>query len=130
METAIIVALITAVVGIIGYVFDRKGKREAQIQQSKANELTERQQDWVRRGDIIDDLTEHLDRMQAEIDRLRALGLIQQEEIDYLRLSKQGILNTVRLLQGVLNDEVAVALAQLEIDAAAKEKQGGQGTDD
>lgn len=130
METAIIVALITAVVGIIGYVFDRKGKREAQIQQSKANELTERQQDWVRRGDIIDDLTEHIHRMQEEIDRLRALVLIQQQEIEYLRGSKQGILNTVRLLQGVLNDEVAVALAQLEIDAATKEQQGGQGTDD
>lgn len=130
METAIIVACITAAVAIIGYFFDRKGKREAQVQQVKANELTERQQDWVRRGDIIDDLTEHLDRMQSEIDRLRALGLLQQEEIEYLRLSKQGILNTVRLLQGVLNDEVAVALAQLEIDAATKEKQGGQGTDD
>lgn len=130
METAIIVALITAAVGLIGYFFDRKGKREAQVQQNKANELTERQQDWVRRGDIIDDLTEHIERMQDEINRLRASVLVQQAEIEYLRGSKQGILNTVRLLQGVLNDEVAVALAQLEIDAAAKEKQGGQGTDD
>lgn len=130
METAIIVTLITAAVAIVGYFFDRKGKREAQIQQHKANELTERQQDWARRGDIIDDLTEHLQRMQDEIDRLRALGLLNQEEIVYLRTSKQGILNTVRLLQGVLQDEVAVALAQLEIDTSTQENQGGHGTDD
>ena len=130
METAIIVALITAAVAVVGYFFDRKGKREAQIQQHKANELTERQQDWERRGDIIDDLTAHLQTMQNQIDRLVAKGLLDQAEIEYLRTSKQGILNTVRLLQGALNDEVAVALAQLEIDRAAQENQGGHDTDD
>ena len=130
METAIIVALITAAVAVVGYFFDRKGKREAQLQQHKANELTERQQDWERGGDIIDDLTAHLQTMQTQIDRLVAKGLLDQAEIEYLRTSKQGILNTVRLLQGALNDEVAVALAQLEIDRAAQENQGGHDTDD
>lgn len=122
METAIIVACITAAVAIIGYFFDRKGKREAAAQQAKANELTERQQDWARRGDIIDDLTEHIARMQKEIEEDRA-------EILYLRGSKQGILNTVHLLQGALRDEVAIALAQMEIDKAAQENQGGHDTD-
>lgn len=130
METAIIVALITAAVGIIGYFFDRKGKRESAAQQAKANELTERQQDWERRGDIIDDLTTHIQTMQNQIDRLVAKGILDQEEIEYLRTSKQGILNTVRLLQGVLQDEVAVALAQLEIDTATQEHRGGHDTDD
>lgn len=130
METAIIVALITAAVGIIGYFFDRKGKREAQIQQNKANELTERQQDWARRGDIIDDLTEQIARKQAQIEQGHAREILLQQEIEYLRTSKQGILNTVRLLKDVLNDEVAVALAQLEIEKDAQENQGGQGTDD
>lgn len=130
METAIIVALITAAVAIVGYFFDRKGKREAQIQQHKANELTERQQDWERRGDIIDDLTAHIQTMQNQIDRLVAKGLLDQAEIEYLRSTKQGILNTVRLLQGALNDEVAVALAQMEIDKTAQENQGGHDTDD
>lgn len=130
METAIIVALITAAVGIIGYFFDRKGKREAQIQQTKANELTERQQDWVRRGDIIDDLTEHMARMQEEIDRGREREARCREEIEALRRSKQGILNTVHLLQNALQDETARALAQLEIDKAALENRGGHKTDD
>lgn len=64
METAIIVALIAAASTIIGWLFNRKGTKEAEVQAARAHELREREVDWQRRGDIIADLSHDIERLR------------------------------------------------------------------
>ena len=101
METAVIVALVTGVVTLIGYLFTRRGAREAAEQQARANQLKEREIDWARRGDIIQDLNDELVRVrEAKNNIQRGCHAAMSDNI-----------HTIELLQSILRDEVGKEIA-------------------
>lgn len=105
METAVIVALVTGVVTLIGYLFTRRGAREATEQQARANQLKEREIDWQRRGDIIEDQSAELARLRDVKTRIQ-IGCAQ---------AQSDSIHTIELLQSVLRDEVAREIANQQI---------------
>lgn len=101
METAIIVAAITALVTIIGIVVNRRGSREASEQARRAHQLREREVDWERRGDIIQDLN-------TEVERLRAIKRATQQSCSAAQAAS---IEVISLLQSVVRDEVVQEIA-------------------
>ena len=105
METTIIVALITGAVTLVGVLFSRRGSREATAQAARATQLREREIDWQRRGDIIEDQGAELARLRDVKTRIQ-IGCAQ---------AQSNSIHTIELLQSVLRDEVAREISRQQI---------------
>lgn len=110
VDTGVLIALINGAVLAVGYLFTRRGVKEVNRQQVAANLLSEREADWKRRGDVIADQDEIIQKKDARIAHL----------LQVCTLSHAASVETIATLKQVLRDEVAKEIADLEIQRALK----------
>lgn len=110
METAILVALISAVALLLGHIINKQGTKAQLLQAEAANKLLERQEDWKRRGEIIEDLERERERLK------KRLITAQTNCYTNLRYSTE----VIEMLQKIVRDETAQEIGLEALERIAK----------
>lgn len=116
-NTPLLIALINGVVLLVGYLISRRGSKESNKQQAAANVLAEREADWKRRGEVIEDLRQVIE------DRDETIAQKDKRIIHLLEVCSraQGAsVDTIAMLKQVVRSETAQEIADMGIAEAAR----------